>query len=150
MCICRYVEVRAPGVICFFKDRATALANPSTSTTTSAPPPGAIQTVHLPLITDFSIVQKAGRELVHLDLVLTEDVIKLRFTNLEEAERWKGLLIQWKDYAVDYGTYISVLHMRLHVICFRRVCLMCTTTYYVCVIVIVNYSQLLPLDLLIC
>ena len=38
-----------------------------------------------------------------LSLEMTEEVVDLVFPSLDQAEHWKDLIQQWKDYAIDFA-----------------------------------------------
>ena len=66
--------------------------------------------IKLKLAVTIEVVQKTGKDSsVHLLIELAEETLDLRIqpqgerTALEEAERWKTLLLQWKDYSIDHG-----------------------------------------------
>lgn len=66
--------------------------------------------IKLKLAVTIEVVQKTGKDSsVHLLIELAEETLDLRVqpqgerTALEEAERWKTLLLQWKDYSIDHG-----------------------------------------------
>ena len=80
----------------------------------------------LSLIVSIEVIQKTGKDnSTHLIIELADETVELKFkasvrhtgtdsatgsggggdmrTGLQEAERWKTLLLQWKDYSIDYG-----------------------------------------------
>ena len=74
----------------------------------------------LKLVVSIEVVQKTGKDnTVHLIMELSDTTIDLRYkgeakqtggeegetalTALQEAEKWKSLLLLWKDYSIDYG-----------------------------------------------
>ena len=80
--------------------------------------------VKLSLIVSIEVIQKTGKDTsTHLVIEAADETVELRFkgavrntgadsssggggdmrTGLQEAERWKALLLLWKDYSIDYG-----------------------------------------------
>ena len=80
----------------------------------------------LSLIVSIEVIQKTGKDnSTHLIIELADETVELKFkasvrhtgtdsatgsggggdmrTGLQEAERWKTLLLLWKDYSIDYG-----------------------------------------------
>eukprot|EP00595_Chromulina_sp_UTEXLB2642_P000739 CAMPEP_0196763202 /NCGR_PEP_ID=MMETSP1095-20130614/3632_1 /TAXON_ID=96789 ORGANISM="Chromulina nebulosa, Strain UTEXLB2642" /NCGR_SAMPLE_ID=MMETSP1095 /ASSEMBLY_ACC=CAM_ASM_000446 /LENGTH=748 /DNA_ID=CAMNT_0042115913 /DNA_START=674 /DNA_END=2920 /DNA_ORIENTATION=+ len=81
-------ETLAPGEL-IFKDKRTNQIE---------------STVDLSTVVGFSIpTPKANKEAVVLELDLGYAVVRLRFKSAIEAENWKNKLLEWKDYAVDFG-----------------------------------------------
>lgn len=113
--------MRSPGVLFFFKDRAAASGEESRDTSASNDREkekdknkdsiaGELTSIKLKLAVTIEVVQKTGKDSsVHLLIELSDETLDLRVqaqeerTALEEAERWKALLLLWKDYSVDYG-----------------------------------------------
>jgi hypothetical protein len=95
-----YAQVVHPGFLCFFKDQAAA------TSATTMPARGGADTFFTPLdlrlVLNFITPVKKGENL-QLDLELSEEVIKLRLKSAADQEKWKTLLMEWKDYAKDYG-----------------------------------------------
>jgi len=91
----RYMIVRKPGILFYYKDENT-----------SQEPSGQVD---LRLVMSFTVkdtsddkkLTEAGR----LDLDLADRVLKLRFKTVDDANKWRDGLAQWKDYAIDYGTF---------------------------------------------
>jgi hypothetical protein len=119
---CRYAEVRAPGVLFFFKDQAAASGEEQRTTEKEKDKnkdkdkdkfesiAGELMHIKLKLAVTIEVVQKTGKDSsVHLLIELAEETLDLKVqaqgerTPLEEAERWKALLLQWKDYSIDHG-----------------------------------------------
>ena len=127
VCLLRYAEVRSPGVLFFFKDESSS--NPSDDNMRTGKvkdkekglgPLGEIMSLKLKLVVSIEVVQKTGKDnTVHLIMELSDTTIDLRYkgeakqtggeegetalTALQEAEKWKSLLLLWKDYSIDYG-----------------------------------------------
>ena len=80
-------------------------------------PNGELFSIKLPQVVTVEVNQKTGKDSsVHLLVELSEETLDLRVpagqgdrTALEEAERWKTLLLAWKDYSIDHGE--SLLHL---------------------------------------
>jgi hypothetical protein len=74
-------------------------------------PNGELFSIKLPQVVTVEVNQKTGKDSsVHLLVELSEETLDLRVpagqgdrTALEEAERWKTLLLAWKDYSIDHG-----------------------------------------------
>ena len=122
--------MRSPGTILFFADKAASTLSSSsqddhsrtgkTKDKKGGGPSGELMSLKLRLIVSIDVVQKTGKDnTAHLIMELSEGSVDLRFkggrrlkengeeetlTGLEEAERWKTLLLLWKDYSIDYGT----------------------------------------------
>jgi hypothetical protein len=118
----RYAEVRAPGVLFFFRDQAAASGEEPRYTEKEKEKDknkdkdkfesiaGELMHIKLKLAVTIEVVQKTGKDSsVHLMIELAEETLDLKVqaqgerTPLEEAERWKTLLLQWKDYSIDHG-----------------------------------------------
>lgn len=96
----RYMIVRKPGNLFYFKDEDT-----------TQEPSGQVD---LTLVVNFTIKDKddnesSNRDSVRLDLDLADRVLKLRFKTNSEAVRWRDGLTIWKDYANDNGMYFPSL-----------------------------------------
>lgn len=111
-----YAEVQSPGTLVFFKDkdRNQALSDGSPSKNTGKTKEGGAggepKSINLRLAVTVEILQKTGKDAaVHLLIEMSEETVDLKIqpqgerSPLEEAERWKKLLLQWKDYSIDYG-----------------------------------------------
>ena len=107
--------MRHPGVLYFFKDKSAAqaaFAASSTSretTTLSEAEASSLAKVDLRLILNFVLPVKKTKDSFQLDLEMGEESVKMRFKNQDDQERWKTLLMEWKDYARDYGEPCSNL-----------------------------------------
>lgn len=84
---------------------------------------GELFSVKLPQVVTVEVTQKTGKDSsVHLLVELSDETLDLRVpagqgdrSALEEAERWKTLLLAWKDYSIDHGQ--SLFHPNfLHVV----------------------------------
>ena len=87
--------------------------------------------IKLCLIVSIDVIHKTGKDTstsAHLLIQLPDSNLELKFkdtvrhtgtesgaiegggasTSLQEAERWKTLLLLWKDYSIDYGKGFSV------------------------------------------
>lgn len=101
-----YAEVRSPGTLFFFKDQAAAAKNDHNHEK-NGKGSGEKMSVELRLIVSCNVVQKEKKGAdggARMYLELSEDTVNLRFKDLEEAERWKTLLMLWKDYSIDYAS----------------------------------------------
>lgn len=75
---------------------------------------GELFSVKLQQVVTVEVTQKTGKDTsVHLLVELSEETLDLRVpagqgdrSVLEEAERWKALLLAWKDYSIDHGLYL--------------------------------------------
>ena len=85
--------MRAPGVLYFFTNRAP----PPNFIDAAAPPP-----VELIDVIDFKIGD-AGSSANTLRLLTSDVEVTLRFKSSLEADSWRRLLIEWKDFSVDHG-----------------------------------------------
>lgn len=81
---------------------------------------GEPKSINLRLAVTFEILQKTGKDSsVHLLIEMSEETLDLKIqpqgdrTPLEESERWKRLLVQWKDYSIDYGDWTALSHFTL-------------------------------------
>jgi len=57
--------------------------------------------VELHTIVDFICNSKANKPNGYLNLELPDSTIRLRFSTLKEAEKWKFRMMEWKDYYID-------------------------------------------------
>jgi len=85
-----FVEVRAPGFVHFFLNRADA--------DTDKPAPDFKEPIDLMHILDFKVM--ANNQLV---LHLRDKTITLRFSTDGDNEVWKRKLVEWKDFNKDHG-----------------------------------------------
>lgn len=85
-----YATVKAPGFLHFSKD--------SNSKATSSSSETLYNIVDLRLVMSFKVTKKN-----HLELDLAEDTVKMKFKNEEDALHWHKLLMEWKDFNIDYG-----------------------------------------------
>ena len=135
---CRYAVVRSPGVFVIFRDEAASLRPPVIEEVEDEEmgmgkskdkhknrgkdkdnenPNGELFSIKLPQVVTVEVNQKTGKDSsVHLLVELSDETLDLRVpagqgdrTALEEAERWKTLLLAWKDYSIDHGE--SLLHL---------------------------------------
>ena len=112
-----YAEVQSPGVLVLYKDRDRnndGSPEKSTGKTKDSTTKGEPKSINLRLAVTFEILQKTGKDSsVHLLIEMSEETLDLKIqpqgdrSPLEEAERWKKLLVQWKDYSIDYGDCTS-------------------------------------------
>ena len=86
-----YAAIRSPGLMFFFKDRNRA--------DSGAPPDFQ---VNLSLALSFNEVS-LGAKGQSLVIDLPDSEVKLRFKAVDDMKAWKSVLIQWKDYSVDYA-----------------------------------------------
>ena len=89
-----YAEVRQPGCVMFFKDKAEAVSKRLVA-------PNSVESkdiIELRFAINFVVAEKEPV----LSVVTTDGKVDLRFKTKTEAERWKARLIEWKDYSIDY------------------------------------------------
>jgi hypothetical protein len=111
-----HATVVAPGYLHFYKDEQRAIGalgpkhegvryapvDTSSRADGSESMDSSAQVVDLRLIIDFSKKHvKANSAELHLERATT--TVKLRFTDIPEMEKWRSLLMDWKDYSVDFG-----------------------------------------------
>ena len=115
-----YAEVQSPGVLVLYKDRDRNnddSPEKKTGKTKDSTTKGEPKSINLRLAVTFEILQKTGKDSsVHLLIEMSEETLDLKIqpqgdrSPLEEAERWKKLLVQWKDYSIDYGDFTYLTH----------------------------------------
>ena len=130
----RYAVVKSPGVLAIFKDEAASSRPPVEDDVREDDEDtgkkkdkkknkgkdndnanGELFSIRLPQVVTVEVTQKTGKDSsVHLFIELSEETLDLRVpagqgdrTALEEAERWKSLLLAWKDYSIDHGIFLS-------------------------------------------
>ena len=130
----RYATVKSPGVLAIFRDEAAASRPPVEEDVREDDEDtgkkkdkkknkgkdndnanGELFSIRLPQVVTVEVTQKTGKDSsVHLFIELSEETLDLRVpagqgdrTALEEAERWKTLLLAWKDYSIDHGMLLS-------------------------------------------
>ncbi|GMH84178.1 hypothetical protein TL16_g09840 [Triparma laevis f. inornata] len=86
----RMFVCRAPGVLSYYG-----------SMKTGGKPKGAIELRIVINIKRHAYAKE--KEATHLDLIQSDRVFKMKFANGTECERWEKALLEWKDYALDYG-----------------------------------------------
>ncbi len=72
-----YAEVRSPGYLHFYKDKAAADKNRTNEPSRSNDPN--VYILNLKLIVDFKVPEKRSKENLELDLELGDDTIKLKY-----------------------------------------------------------------------
>jgi hypothetical protein len=94
-----YCDIRDCGELCFFKDK-----NSSTDKANST------DIIDLKLIVDFILPVKKSVG-YYLDLELSDRTIHLKFKNMDELEKWRNSLKEWKDFTIDFGdSYSNILN----------------------------------------
>jgi uncharacterized membrane protein YgcG len=98
-----YAEVRSPGFLHFYKDRRSADATRGTDPSYSSDPNTVI--VDLRLINDFHVppAKNSGKEVFELELLTSDEPVKIRFKNASELQTWRQGLSDWKDFNKDFG-----------------------------------------------
>jgi hypothetical protein len=98
-----YAEVRSPGFLHFYKDRRSADATRGTDPSYSSDPNSII--VDLRLINDFHVppAKSSGKEVFELELVTSDEPVKMRFKTATELQTWRQGLSDWKDFNKDFG-----------------------------------------------
>ena len=94
----RYLEVRAPGVLHIFKDKAEAQASEDVS---------ADDPIELTDIDDFTLIAVSQLKLV---MHKAKTSPELKFAGEQECKDWKKLLIKWKDYNTEHGAEYRSTH----------------------------------------
>lgn len=115
-----HATVVAPGYLHVYKDekKAVIALGPKPEAGRFAPMDGSArpdgsqssdqtaQVVDLRLIIDFSKKHvKSNSAELHLGVATT--TIKLKFDDPQEMDKWRALLIEWKDFFVDFGKFYS-------------------------------------------
>lgn len=97
-----WAEVRSPGFLHFYKDKKSAdlyrFGDPAKSSDSTA------VVVDLRTVSEIKVVEKkGGKESTEIDLVLADESVKIKMKNANEVDRWRRLLSEWREFALDYG-----------------------------------------------